>query len=356
MKKQYRKVLRLPNGKRKWVTATSEQALEEKVLEIQMQTNMGIDVSNKITFGEYALKWYKINKEPNIGANSRAAILNVLNNHVLPYISGIPVRDITQMQVQYIFTKLNGKSSSLISKVRMVLKEIFDSALANRIIMFSPLVAIQTKAAEKKEKRALSVLEESTILNNLKADQSFYGRRAYLLALLGFKTGLRRGEIVALMLSDFDLKNRTLNVNRSAIWPDNHTARISDSQTQTKTKAALRTVPIPTSAFPAVKDAVQLALSEGTSLYLFHGVEGNMFTYTELRNVWNRIQSASPVKFSMHEMRHTYCTRILTSGIGVKESQYFMGHADSKMTMDVYNHFIESEQREPASAKIRACL
>lgn len=357
MKQQFRKVLRLPNGKRKWVAASSEQELAQKVAEIQMQANMGIDVTDSITFGEYALKWYRVSKAPRVGANSRAAILNVLNNHILPYLSGVPIRNITQMQVQYVFTMLNGKSSSLISKVSMVLKEIFNSAIANRIVLYSPVIAIQTAAAEKKEKRALSAAEENALLQELSKDKTFLGRRTYLFALLGFKTGLRRGELAALMLSDFDLQKRTLTVNRAAIWPNNQGAQISDSKTKTKTKAAHRTLPIPDTAYPTVKAAVQLALAEGSSLYLFHGAGGQMLSYSELRNLWRRVQKASPVTLSMHEMRHTYCTHILLiSGLSIKEAQYFMGHSDSKMTMDVYNHFIEAEQREPASVKIRACI
>lgn len=352
----YRKVIRLPNGKRKWITAKSEQELNEKLLDLQIQVNAGVDVSESITFGEYALKWYRINKEPTVGANQRYSILNALNNHILPHLSGIPMQRITQMQVQYVFTLLNGKSQSLISKVRTILKEIFESAQANRLIISSPLVAIHANAAAKKEKRAVSAADEAALLAKLSEDRTYYGRRAYLLALLGFKTGLRRGELAGLMLSDIDLAAHTLTVNRAAIWPDFNHARISDARTQTKTKAAHRTVPIPDTAYQVVKSEVQIALNEGTSLYLFHGIDGNMLSKTEIDRAWARVQKASPVPFTMHEMRHTYCTRILQSGISVREAQYFMGHADPTMTMGVYNHFIEAEQRDPASAKLRACL
>lgn len=357
MKKQtFRKVVRLPNGKRKWITASSEAELREKLLDLQIQVNAGVDVSENITFGEFALRWYRVTKEPTVGANQRYSILNTLNNHILPYLSGIPMSKLTQMQVQYVFTMLNGKSQSMISKVRTVLKEIFENAQANRLIVSSPLVAIRTNAAEKKEKHAVSAADEAALLSKLSEDGTYYGRRAYLFALLGFKTGLRRGELAGLMLSDIDLTAHTLTVNRAAIWPDYNHAQISDSKSQTKTKAAHRTVPIPDTAFPAVKAAVQLAMGEGTSLYLFHGVEGSMLSKTEIDRLWARVQKASPVRFTMHEMRHTYCTRILQSGINVREAQYFMGHADPTMTMGVYNHFIEEEQRDPASAKLRACL
>lgn len=354
-KKLFRASFTLPNGKRKFVSAATQEALDQKLLDLRMQANMGIDVTNSVTFGEYALRWYRVCKEPNVGANSRASILNALNTHILPYLSGIPMNSITQMQVQYVFTTLNGKSKSLITKVKTTMNEIFNSAIANRIIMFSPVVNITTNHKEKKEKLAMPKAEEAALLEALSKDTSYFGRRAYLFALLGFKTGMRRGELCGLMLSDFNLADHTVSVNRAVMWPTNTQAQISDSRTQTKTKAAHRIIPIPDTAFRDVKAAVLSAYAEAKSLYLFHGEDGNPMSYTELRNLWTRIQKTSPVKFSIHEMRHTYCTRILRE-VAIKEAQYFMGHASADMTIGVYNHMIESEEREPASDKIRACL
>lgn len=355
-KKLFRASFTLPNGKRKFVSAATQEALDQKLLDLRMQANMGIDVTNSVTFGEYALRWYRVCKEPKVGINSRNSILNMLNTHILPYLSGIPIRNIMQMQIQYVFSQLDGKSQSLISKVRMVLNEIFNNAIANRVIMYSPMVAINTAPKQKKEKEALSEADEAHVLSELKKDTSDLGRRAYLFALLGFKTGLRRGELCALMLSDIDLNVRMLCVSRSAIWPNNAQARISDSATQTKTAAAHRVVPIPDSAYQTVRDAVYSALSEGKSLYLFHGDDGKMLSYTALRNLWNRVQGCSRVPFSIHQMRHTYCTRIISKGIPITDAQHFMGHSKADVTMNVYNHFIEQQQLEEASERVRACL
>lgn len=354
-KKLFRASFTLPNGKRKFLSAATQEELDQKLLDLRMQANMGIDITNGITFGEYALRWYRVCKEPNVGANSKASILNALNNHILPYLSGIPMNNITQMQVQYVFTVLNGKSKSLITKVKTTLNEIFNNAIANRIIVFSPMVNILTNHKEKKEKLAMPKAQEAALLDALARDTSYYGKRAYLFALLGFKTGMRRGELCGLMLSDFNLADHTVSVNRAVIWPSSAQAQISDSRSQTKTKAAHRVIPIPDSAFQSINAAVQSAYTEAKSLYLFHGEDGNPMSYTEVRNLWAKVQKESPVKFTIHEMRHTYCTRILRE-VAVKEAQYFMGHASPNMTLGVYNHMIASEELEPASERIRACL
>ena len=43
-------------------------------------------------------------------------------------------------------------------------------------------------------------------------------------------------------------------------------------------------------------------------------------------------------KVSVHCFRHTACTNMARSEMNIKVVQYLMGHSDSSMTLDVYNH------------------
>ena len=40
--------------------------------------------------------------------------------------------------------------------------------------------------------------------------------------------------------------------------------------------------------------------------------------------------------FRFHELRHTYITNLLYSGVDPKTVQYLAGHENSKTTMDIY--------------------
>ena len=53
----------------------------------------------------------------------------------------------------------------------------------------------------------------------------------------------------------------------------------------------------------------------------------------------NRTRTDKLPKITPHVCRHTYCTRMAKSGIGLKTLQYLMGHADISITMDTYTHF-----------------
>ena len=39
-----------------------------------------------------------------------------------------------------------------------------------------------------------------------------------------------------------------------------------------------------------------------------------------------------------HVLRHTFCTNAQQAGMDVKSLQYFMGHSNASVTLDVYTH------------------
>lgn len=52
-------------------------------------------------------------------------------------------------------------------------------------------------------------------------------------------------------------------------------------------------------------------------------------------------------EFTAHDLRHTYATALYDAGVPVKAAQYFLGHADIRITLDLYTHL--SKERESAS-------
>ena len=52
-------------------------------------------------------------------------------------------------------------------------------------------------------------------------------------------------------------------------------------------------------------------------------------------------------KFTSHDLRHTFATALYDAGVPVKAAQYFLGHADIKITLDLYTHL--SRERAAAS-------
>ena len=50
--------------------------------------------------------------------------------------------------------------------------------------------------------------------------------------------------------------------------------------------------------------------------------------------------------FSVHNLRHTFCTRFCENETNIKVIQEIMGHADIKTTMDIYNEATLDKKKE----------
>lgn len=55
-------------------------------------------------------------------------------------------------------------------------------------------------------------------------------------------------------------------------------------------------------------------------------------------------------KITLHELRHTFCTILISAGKDLKTVQKIMGHKDSRMTIEVYTHAVEDKIFSAADA------
>ncbi len=56
-----------------------------------------------------------------------------------------------------------------------------------------------------------------------------------------------------------------------------------------------------------------------------------------------------PVSIRPHDLRHTYCTMLRDAGVDMKQAMIWMGHADEKMILRIYDHV--GEKRTQNSVK-----
>ena len=201
-KYQYKtKAIQLPDGTRKYLRGKTQEELDEKVLKAQILVNSGVDICSEETFGHFAQMWYDIYKKPYLRESSLNMIKYVLNQHILPFIGGYRLRDISPMQIQAIMATMSDKSNSLQSKVLVTLRSIFKAAQENGLVAKSP-VSSMLKAGGKKtpEKIALTVAESQLLLDRVS------NPRARTFLLIALHTGMRRGEIAGLRWDDVDFK------------------------------------------------------------------------------------------------------------------------------------------------------
>ena len=346
-KKAYKyltKAVQLPDGTRKYFRARTQEELDGKVLKAQILVKSGVDICSEETFAHFSQMWYDLYKKPYLRENSLNSIKYVLNQHILPYIGGYRLRDITPMQIQSIMAGLSGKSNSLQSKVLVSLRSIFNTAYENGLIARSPVSSMLKPTGKTTQEKVTLTAAESQILL-----EKVQNTRARTFLLTALHTGMRRGEILGLQWKDIDFKEKVIHVRHNAVVCEGETT-VSE---ELKTKAAKRNLPLSEDL------EAWLAARKKTShsQYVIAMKNHKPLTKSSYRSMWRLIERELPdTHITAHILRHTYITRLFEAGLDIKEIQYLAGHSTMDMTLKVYTHYDRRSREAKTAEKVRDAL
>ncbi len=139
------------------------------------------------------------------------------------------------------------------------------------------------------------------------------------LILVALRTGLRRGELMALRWEDVDLVARRLVVRRNLVRGKFTTPKSGRS----------RTVDLSEHVVSALKAHRHLR----GELVFCHDT-GRPYTSGELRHpLWRACKKAGLRHVQWHTLRHSFASHLTMRGIPIKAVQELLGHATIEMTM-----------------------
>lgn len=152
-------------------------------------------------------------------------------------------------------------------------------------------------------------------------------------------TGLRRGEICGLKWSDFDEASSTLSVCRT-LHRENGKPEIGD----TKTTKGRRRIVLPPSTAQVLLERKKSSRSE----WIFPDPlkpELPINPSTAYRHVKVILQRAGLPDIRFHDLRHTFATHALASGVDAKTLSGILGHTNASFTLDTYTHVTSDMQK-----------
>ena len=166
---------------------------------------------------------------------------------------------------------------------------------------------------------------------------------------LELTTGLRRGELLALLWTDLDAEARTISVTKQV-------NRIKGELVVSppKTQNSVRTLAIP-------QQAVNLLIEEHKrhpdNPYMFPSPKtGTMYDPDAFRRTHDKILKAigaEHVRF--HDMRHLFATLSLKNGVDVKTLSGALGHYSAGFTLNTYTH-ATAQMKQDAADTIGAVI
>lgn len=206
-----------------------------------------------------------------------------------------------------------------VNRYATALAAVFTWAVRRRIVpkgWVHPCRSVERRQEDNAGTRFLSDDERRRLLDACKASK---WPRLYLLVLLALTTGARRGELVGLRWSHFDLERAVVHVARTK----NGDAKV---------------LPL----VPAVVEEVQLlAGAPGALVFPGKRAPGKAFNFEQR---WSAALKAAGVKnFRFHDLRHSCASLLAQNGATLLEIGDLLGHRQVSMAKR-YSHLAASHR------------
>ena len=321
---------------RRTVYGTSEREVKNKLIELQVQAKAGTlepkkkpqivtiyDLAEKIIEDQLAL-----NQIRQSSYDRTMATLKMLEG-----ISYQKLTEVTEDDLIEYFRSVLSYSQSCINKIYQLLGAVFLKAINKNIIEINPLRNIRRPKSKKKTipVRALTIDEQSKLLNVLKTEDVRYSE----IMLLSMFTGMRIGEVCALTVEDINFKDNTITVSKTVSRGEYGKTIVCD----TKTDAGMRTLHINND----VAEYLRTCTGEKDFGLLFKSSNNKLVTTNQVNYVYSKVLKDHNIvdtgvygKVNLHSLRHTYATRCIEAGMPAKVLQQILGHTDISITLDVY--------------------
>ena len=324
------------------VTGTSEAEVAAELTKIDRRPKTNLDAEN-LTLETYLTEWLDEVKA-NKSLNTWRAWEAVVRPHIIPHIGAIRLVDVSPDHIRRLLQRLRGAGvgGRTLQLVRSTLHCALSTALKLELIHRNAAALVDTPKHKKRAVHILTVDEAKQLLEKSK------GTPYYALFCLAITLGARQGELFALRWRDVNLDEGYLSINATL------TADADGNLVPTppKTKTSVRRVPLSCEAARALRELKERDQPKEPDSYVFHAAEGGPIIKTNfIRRVFHPLLVAAELPMiTFHSLRHVCVSLLLASGQNEKVIAGLVGHASTRLTMDVYAHLPPAGLQSTASA------
>ena len=340
-------------GKRitKNVLGKTQAEVKEKLAKaIEESKKLDIVRSDEYTVAEWLRLWYELYAKPNIRPTTADSYHRGIESHVIPRIGSIKLKKLTSRDIQKMYKDLQengrlrkskkpqrGLSNATVRGIHMMLHNALDRAVRERLILRNPTEDCIIPKIQKQEMKILHP-------EDMKAYLEAADKRGVLpMFYLELVTGIRKGELTALLWSDLDEERRTISVSKQAVGDRNRNVTIS----RPKTENSVRKISIPESAVELLQQEHE---KHPDNPWMFPSPKtGEMYHPDSIAKLHEKILRDTGLEhIRFHDLRHTFATMALQNGVDVKTVSSMLGHYDAGFTLRTYTHATRQMQEQAA--------
>lgn len=363
-----------PKGK------TCDKCLRVLEREITRNVEDKIDVATarKLTLDDLFAKHIELRQ---LKDSTRTNYKYIFNKYISPVFGKRKVTTIKYSDIIRFYTDLitkQGFKPNSMEVVHTILHPIFTTAVRDDIILKNPTEGAMAEIKsrhdwEKPKRHALTEEQQEAFIDFVSNHEEYKHWLPLFTVLLG--TGLRIGEMLGLRWDDCDFSNGIISINHNLIYRQTDSGKCEFHITTPKTKTGVRDIPMFNEVKKVLLEERMRQMREGFNQSEIDGYRGFIFC-----NRFGNVQSPHNVNraieriirdynaeeierakeerrealllphFSVHNLRHTFCTRFCENETNIKIIQEIMGHADITTTMDIYNEATMKKKKESFAA------
>ncbi|WP_330369396.1 site-specific integrase [Metaclostridioides mangenotii] len=326
--------LGIVDGKRKKVERVggttkkeTEKALRDAINEYESRGKY-IEES-EMSYSDFLNLWYENYVLVNCKTNTKTSYLSIIDKHLKPAIDRYKLKNITPSLIQSFINSLykSGYSKNYLSSIAMITRASLEYAVYPlELIKENPCKYIKLPKYENEKKEIKIITKEQ--FDKL-IDRFPPGTLYYIPFQIGYYTGMRGGEVTALTWDDINLKEKTIEVNKTLIINGEYKYEIGTP----KTKTSYRTITIGDTLVNILKKhkkyQMEMKLKYGEHYRDKEFIIPNLVctnengTYTKLRS-FDYLTRVAKQKlgfdFTFHMLRHTHATMLYTKWSKSKRS------------------------------------
>lgn len=284
---------------------------------------------------------FKVYKKTKVKDSSFYDIVNITEQHILPFFKGLKLKDITKKKIldwQKTIDKFGYKYKS---KIRTVLFSIYrflslyydvDNVVA-RVEGFK-------KPDVQKEMNVWSLEDFNKFIDCIEDDILYKAFFTFM-----YFTGCRKGEGFALSYKDFNFQDNSVKITKSLTTKIYD--RTSDAKfliTSPKNASSNRTIYLSNNVIDIINEYLNEYPDVKNERFMFGG-DYPLNKSTVYRKLEYYANLAGIKKIRLHDFRHSHVSLLISKGADIVLIAKRLGHSNTQQTLNTYAHLFPNAEK-----------
>ena len=322
-----------------------EAKAHETLLKAQIAKNGYLTQDCELTLDHVFKDYFETFKKRKVSKATIQHYENIYKNHIKQALGHYKIIKLKYPTLQKYFNECSNLSKGLQENIKKVLNNVFKYACKCCYIENNPVSLVDLTGIEPTEKKKTITYQELEMIiettKNRDCKDSFRNDSIVISLYIGYYSGLRLCETLALEKSDFDFINNEIHITKQLDCIGKQT-KVLKTTNKLKTNSSSAVIPL---AEP-LKEILVKWFNKNPYNHVICDIEGNYIHDSFIKTTLKQISKKTNIYFHFHMLRHTFISNLANNGVEPQIAKELARHSDIATTMNIYTHVNEDRQKQ----------